>query len=90
MEDLKIKACRITVTDLETGETFFDRVTPLAAVVYLSSEDGNIFTLGDSAYVSEAVGKVAGSIIFCKALDVAKDHVIDHFGKEIAGQEEEE
>lgn len=82
MAEATIKAFRVTVKDLETGETLTDEITPLAIVTVLQNANENQDSFAIGAFIKRGVS-TKNLLNSCKALDEVKGHILHKIAGEI-------
>ena len=76
MEEAKIKAFRLTVKDLETGETVKDDITPLVVFSYLLNENEKQTEFAQGICKKKGV-EMTTLLNACNAIGGIKKHILD-------------
>ena len=82
MAEATIKAFRVTVKDLETGETIADNITPLVMIAFLknANEKEDRFIQGIS---KKAMVNAQTMLHACDALNGMKRDIVHHIAKNL-------
>lgn len=82
MAEATIKAYRVTITDLETGETVRDEITPLVLFSYLRNENEKQTEFAQGICKKKGVGMTT-VLNACNAIDGIKKHILEDIAERI-------
>ncbi len=82
MAEATIKAFRVTVKDLETGETLTDEITPLAIVAVLQNANENQDSFASGVFIKRGIS-AKNLLNSCEALDKVKGRILHKIAGEI-------